>query len=173
MPKNHSEILSEGWKITCLLSETPAKTFAVEVKLYLCTETCQCQHRFRTFQAKMKFCSFLEKNRRLHQIQRKNLCWVVGACTKEVSNSLKLGSYSIFYEILVNQSDRPVSRKDLHKIMKKFSICRLFWWNFICTGKMMNRVYITLYFRPNNNLLHFSQGINMNLTYFILKIRGT
>ena len=34
-----------------------------------------------------------------------------------------------------------------HKVTKKFSINGLFWSNFICTSKMMNRVYITLYFR--------------------------
>ena len=35
---------------------------------------------------------------------------------------------------------------------------------------MMNRVYITLYLRHNNNLLPFSQGINRQLTYCILII---
>ena len=129
-------------------------------KLYVWTEPCQCQHRFWTFQTKIKFRSFLEKYCRLPQIQKKNSCWVVGARTNEGFHSLKFGSYPIFYEIVVNQSDRPGSRKDLHKITKKLSINGLFWWNFICTSKMMNRVYIPLYFRHNNNLLHFNQGIN-------------
>ena len=51
-----------------------------------------------------------------------------------------------------------------HKITKKFSINGLFWWNFICTSKMINRFYITLHFRDDNNLLHFSQRINRQLT---------
>ena len=47
------------------------------------------------------FCSFVEKNRRDLQVQRKNSCWVVGGHTKEVSYLLKLGSYPIFYEMTV------------------------------------------------------------------------
>ena len=74
----------------------------------------------------MKFCSFLEKKSQTSTDSNKKFMLGVGARTKEVSHSLKLGSYSIFYEIVVNQSDRPVSGKDLHKITKKFSINGLF-----------------------------------------------
>ena len=62
----------------------------------------------------MNFCSFVEKNRKDPQIQRKNLCWVVGGHTKKVSYLLKLGSYPILYKITVF-----FYRNDLHKITKK------------------------------------------------------
>ena len=79
---------------------------------------------------------------------------------------LKFGSCPVFYEItvfsfVINQSDRPEPRKELHRITKSFSINGLYWWNFICTTKMLSHVYITLYFR-NTNLLHFSQELPSN-----------
>ena len=152
------------------------KVLAYSRELYLWIEKFQFEYLFRTFQTEMKFCSFLEKNRKVPQFQRKNSCWVVGARTKEVSSKIRqlssiLWNYSIF--IVINQSDRPEFRKELLKITKPFSINGLFWWNFICTTKMISRAYIPLYFR-NNNLLDFSQGITKQLKYLLhIKIRAT
>ena len=73
------------------------KVLAYSRELYLWIEKFQCEYRFRTFQTEMKFCSFLEKNRKVPQIQRKNSCWVVGARTKEVSPKIR----QFFYEITV------------------------------------------------------------------------
>ena len=101
----------------------------------------------------MKFSSFWKKPRKVKQIQRKNSCCVVGAHTKEVSPKIRqsssiLWNCSIF--VVINQSDRPKSRKELYKT---FSINGLFWWNFICTTKMISRVYITWYM-PNSYKNH-------------------
>ena len=126
---------------------------------------------FSDISTEIKFCSLLGKKRKVPQIQRKNSCWVVGAHTKEVSPKVRqlsniLWNYSIF--IVINQSDRLESKKELHKITKSFLINELFSWNFICTTKMISRVYITYF--SNNNLLHFSQGLSRNHnTYGILK----
>ena len=105
---------------------------------------------------KWNFAVFWKKTPKVLQIQRKSSCRVVGARTKNLSPKIWqlfsiLWNYGIF--IVINQSDRPEPRKELHKITKSFSFNGLYWWKFISTTKMISRVYITLYFR-NTNLLH-------------------
>ena len=121
------------------------KLLAYSRKWYLWTEHFQCYYSFQTFQTEMKFSSFWKKPHKVQQIQRKNSCCVIGARTKEVSPKIRqlssiLWNCSIF--VVINQSDCPESRKELYKT---FSINGLFWWNFICTTKMISRVYITWY----------------------------
>ena len=72
---------------------------------------------FRHFRQKWNFVVFWKKSRKVPQIQRKNPCCVVGACTEEISPKIRqsssiLWNYSVF--IVINQSDRPESRKELH-----------------------------------------------------------
>ena len=100
---------------------------------------------FTHFRQKWNFVVVWKKSRNVPQIQWKNSCCVVGASTKEVSTKIRqsssiLWNYSVF--IVINQSDRPESRKELHKT---FWVNGLFWWNFICTTKMISRAYIALY----------------------------
>ena len=104
---------------------------------------------------------FWKKPRKVPEVQRKtHVGWLV---LSQKMYPLKFGSCPVFYEItvfsfVINQSDRPEPRKELHRIKKSFSINGLYWWNFICATKMLSHVCITLYFR-NNNLLHFSQEL--------------
>ena len=164
-PKLLIRFNSQYPKTTQKFSQKDEKLVAYSRELYLWTEQFHVSIVFGHFRQKWNFVVYWKKPRKLPQIQRKNSCWVVRAHTKEVSPKIRqlssiLRNYSIF--IVINQSDRPESRKELHKTTKSFSINRLFWWNFICTTKMISRVYVTLYFR-NNNLLYFSQGITKQL----------
>ena len=100
---------------------------------------------FRHFRQKWNFVVFGKKPAKFHRSKKKSSCCVVGALTKEVSPKIRqsssiLWNYSIF--VVINQSGHPEPRKELHKT---FLINGLFWWNFICTTKMIRRVYITLY----------------------------
>ena len=100
---------------------------------------------FRHFRQKWNFQVFGKNPAKFQQLQRKNSCCVVGARTKEVSPKIRqspsiLWNCSIF--VVINQSDRPESRKELYET---FSINGLFWWNFICTTKMISPIHITWY----------------------------
>ena len=83
---------------------------------------------FGHFRQEMKFCSFLEKNPKSSTDPKEKL--MSGDWCKKMY-PLKFGSCPAFYEItvfsfVINQSDRPEPRKELHRITKSFSINGLY-----------------------------------------------
>ena len=85
------------------------KLLAYPRELYLWTEQFQCQYRFRTFQIRNEILQFSRKNpAKFHRTIKK---LTLGAWHSLKKVSPEFGSCPVFYEIVINQSDRPESKK--------------------------------------------------------------